>query len=138
MANTTTELIWIKSLLKELGIFQEHASVLWFDNVGATYLTSNPIFHARTKHVELDFHFVCERVSQHTFDVWFISSKDRVADVLTKLLMSTRFAFLCSKLHVEPHPFSLRVHVKEIELYVNLDETKTQTHKDEDKKIRLG
>jgi histone deacetylase 1/2 len=58
------ELIWIQSLLKELGIFQWNAPVLWCDNLGATYMTSNPMFHTRTKHIEVDFHFVREQVAR--------------------------------------------------------------------------
>jgi hypothetical protein len=53
-------MIWVKSLLKELAVFQPRPPRLWCDNLGATYLTVNPIFHARTKHIEVDFHFVRE------------------------------------------------------------------------------
>jgi histone deacetylase 1/2 len=64
IANVAAELIWIQSLLKELGIFQWNAPVLWCDNLGATYMTSNPMFHTRTKHIEVDFHFVREQVAR--------------------------------------------------------------------------
>jgi hypothetical protein len=57
---------------------------LWCDNLGATYLTANPVFHAWTKHIEIDFHFVRERVSAGELDVRFISSNDQLADVFTK------------------------------------------------------
>ena len=48
----------------ELGIKQHRTSCLWCDNLGATYLSANPVFHARTKHIEIDFHFVRERVAE--------------------------------------------------------------------------
>jgi hypothetical protein len=54
--------------------------------MGATYLTVNPIFHARTKHIEMDYHFVRERVAENALDVRFISTHDQLADVLTKPL----------------------------------------------------
>jgi hypothetical protein len=71
-------------VLKELGVFLSSPPVLWCDNLGATYLTANPVFHARTKHIEIDFHFVREKVALGALDVRFISTGDQLADVFTK------------------------------------------------------
>ena len=84
LANGAAEAIWVESLLKELGVSQQGVPVLWCDNLGATYLTANPVFHARTKHIEIDFHFVRERVASGALEVRFISSNDQLADVFTK------------------------------------------------------
>jgi hypothetical protein len=62
-ANAMTEIIWIQTLLDELGVPHPSATALWCDNLGATYLSANPIFHARMKHIEVDYHFVWERVA---------------------------------------------------------------------------
>jgi histone deacetylase 1/2 len=86
LANATAELIWVQSLLGELGVQQFRAPVLWCDNIGATYLSANQVFHARTKHIEVDFHFVRERVCRKQLEIRFISSNDQVADVFTKPL----------------------------------------------------
>jgi hypothetical protein len=86
LANATTEVIWLQSLLKELGVFQPRAPVLWCDNIGVVYLTANPVFYGRTKHVEVDFHFVRERVAEKALDVRIISSDDQLADIFTKAL----------------------------------------------------
>jgi hypothetical protein len=58
--------------------------ILWCDNIGATYLCSNPVFHTHTKHIEVDFHFVRERVAKKQLQIKFISSKDQVPNIFTK------------------------------------------------------
>jgi hypothetical protein len=68
--------------------------------LGATFLASNPIFHARTKHIELDYHFVREKVANGTIQVKFICSHDQLADALTKPLATARFQDLRCKLIV--------------------------------------
>jgi len=72
--------------------------------LGATYLSANPIFHARTKHVEVDYHFVRDRVAKKEIQIRFISSKDQLADVFTKPLSYSTFALLRSKFHVDNPP----------------------------------
>jgi hypothetical protein len=53
LANVTFEIIWIEYVLRELGIKQKTATVLWCDNLSAMYLSANPIFQARMKHVQV-------------------------------------------------------------------------------------
>ncbi|KAJ0788607.1 putative RNA-directed DNA polymerase [Helianthus annuus] len=103
IADTVAELIWLKSLLRELGL-DSMAPTLWCDNLGATYLTANPVFHARTKHVEVDYHFVREQVTQGKLNVKFISTDDQIADIFTKPLSSQKFEFLRSKLQIANRP----------------------------------
>jgi hypothetical protein len=91
IANGIAEITWLQSVLKELGVFQSHAQTLWCDNLGATFLTANSMFHARTKHKEIDFHFVREKVAAGALKVHFISSRDQLADIFTKALSRDMF-----------------------------------------------
>jgi len=86
MANATAELIWMESLLAELGIKLRQSPTLWCDNLGATYLSANLVFHARAKHIEIDFHFVRERVSNKLLQICLISTNEQLADGFTKAL----------------------------------------------------
>jgi hypothetical protein len=62
MANATDAIMWIQTLLKELCISSPKSARLWCDNMGAMYLSLNPVFHGRTKHIEVDYHFVSDQV----------------------------------------------------------------------------
>jgi histone deacetylase 1/2 len=84
LANATAEVMWVRTLLKELGVKGPKFARLWCHNLGATYMLANPVFHARTKYIEVDFHFVRERVAQGLLQIRFISTKDQVDDGFTK------------------------------------------------------
>lgn len=97
---TSSELIWLQYLLAELHVTLSSPPILWCDNIGATYLASNPMFHGCTKHVKIEYHFVRERVANKLRQIRFISSKDQIADIFTKPLGSPLFIHLTSKLTV--------------------------------------
>ena len=86
LANATPEIMWIQTLFFELGIKAPKVAKLWCDNIGAKYLSQNPVFHARTKHIEVDYHFVRERVAERLLEVEYVASQDQVADGFTKPL----------------------------------------------------
>lgn len=93
LATGTCEILWLQSLLAELGIRLNASHILWCDNLGATYLAANPVLHQKSKHmyIDLDFHFVQERIANRTLKVAFISTKDQISDALTKPLAAPRF-----------------------------------------------
>jgi len=100
IAFAASEVSWITSLVKELRLPCPRPPVIFCDNISAIYLTANPVFHQRSKHIEIDYHFVREKVACGQLCVKYISSTDQIADVFTKALSSSRFAHLRSKLTV--------------------------------------
>jgi hypothetical protein len=112
LAVTIAELYWLCMLFREIGIPFPTAPIIWCDNISALALASNPIFHARTKHIEVDYHFVREKVINDDMLVKFISIHDLVADIFTKGLSLTQFSYLKSKLLVLP-PINLKGAVKD-------------------------
>ena len=90
LANATAEVMWVQKLLTELKIPHSKVARLWCDNIGATYHSQNPVFHAQTKHIEIDFHIVRERVAQKLLDIRFISSNDQIADGFTKPISNVK------------------------------------------------
>ncbi|XP_019172816.1 PREDICTED: uncharacterized protein LOC109168230 [Ipomoea nil] len=107
LADVCAEVIWVLSLLREIGVTRVSIPKLWCDNLGATYLCVNPILHARTKHVEIDYHFVRDRVAKGEIQINFISTKDQLADIFTKALAGPRFNFLRDKLQFTSVPLSM-------------------------------
>jgi hypothetical protein len=95
-------------MLCDLGLYPSSPPTLWCDNIGATCLFANPAFHARTKHIQIDFHFVRDRVASKTLHVRFIPSKDNPADIFTKTTASPYFSLLRTKFNVVCPPSHLR------------------------------
>ena len=112
LASTAAELCWLRQVLKDLGIFLPSAPKLWCDNVSALAIASNLVFHARPKHLEIDYHFVCEKVLRRDLQVKYIAIGDQLADIFTKSLSTSQFVFLRSKIMVSIDPMVLRGDVK--------------------------
>jgi len=119
LATTTAELYWLRMLFRELQVSLPTPPNIWCDNMGAIALASNPIYHARTKHVEVDYHFIREKVLHKDVTINYISTQDQRADIFTKGLTSARFLFLRDKLMLVAPPISLREAVKTATLAVH-------------------
>ncbi|CAL2238866.1 unnamed protein product [Prunus armeniaca] len=107
LAYTAAELSWLHSIFRDLCIFLP-TPTLRCDNVSSIALASNPVFHSRTKHLEVDYHYVREKVIRGELRVNYICSQDQVTDLFTKGLSSSRFKALVFKLPVLQGPLSLR------------------------------
>ncbi|XP_058217520.1 uncharacterized mitochondrial protein AtMg00810-like [Rhododendron vialii] len=113
MAQTASELVWLQQLFSELLIPSSTPHVLWCDNKSAIALACNPVYHARTKHIELDYHFIREQVLNNQVVLYHINSEAQLADIFTKPLSVSRFQLLKSKLMVANPPMCLQGSVKE-------------------------
>ena len=89
VANVAAECCWLRHLLGELLQPVSKASIVYCDNVSAVYMTQNPVHHGRTKHVELDIHFVCEKVAVGDIRVAHVPARHQLADIMTKGLPTT-------------------------------------------------
>uniref|UniRef100_A0A2N9IPC5 Integrase catalytic domain-containing protein n=1 Tax=Fagus sylvatica TaxID=28930 RepID=A0A2N9IPC5_FAGSY len=114
LADTTAELLWLRWLLQDLGIDCSTAVPIHCDNRSAIQIAHNDVFHERTKHIEIDCHFVRHHLLQGTLQLRSVSSQDQLADIFTKPMPPGRFRDLISKLKlVSVHPtMSLRGDVR--------------------------
>ena len=100
VANATAECIWLRQLLGELHCTVDKASVAYCDNISAVYMSANPVHHKRTKHIELDIHFVREKVALGELRVLHVPTTQQFADVMTKGLPTATFEDFRSSLCV--------------------------------------
>ncbi|MCO5587017.1 hypothetical protein L7F22_040962 [Adiantum nelumboides] len=77
---------WLKLLLGDLGIQVQRPVVIHCDNLSSIQLAQNPVFHARTKHIEVHYHFIRERVLNGSIHLTFVRTDEQVVDVFTKAL----------------------------------------------------
>ncbi|GAV62321.1 LOW QUALITY PROTEIN: hypothetical protein CFOL_v3_05845 [Cephalotus follicularis] len=97
VTHTTAELMWLRSLLLEMGLLVSKPMKMFCDNQTVIYIASNPVYHERTKH-EVDCHFVRDAVMKKLVETPFVSSSGQLADVLTKSLFAPNFRMCCNKL----------------------------------------
>jgi hypothetical protein len=111
LAITTIEIFWLRMLFKELKVFLPSAPFLWCDNFSALALAFNLVFHARMKHIEVDYYFIWEKVLNRDVLLKFIFTGDQIVDIFTKGLSLAWLLFLKSKLMALLSPISLRGNV---------------------------
>ncbi|GKF38532.1 ribonuclease H-like domain-containing protein [Tanacetum coccineum] len=104
VANAVAETYWLRNLLCELHTPLSSATLVYFNNVSAVYLSCNPVQHQRTKHIEIDIHFVRDLVAAGQVRVLHVSSRYHFADILTKGLSSTLFEEFRSSLSIRYPP----------------------------------
>ena len=91
MAHGVCEILWLRKLLWSLGFKQKEAMKLYCDNKSAREIAENPVQHDRTKHVEVDRHFIKEKLERKIVSIPFVNSEEQLADILTHAVCSRRF-----------------------------------------------
>ena len=98
MALATCELIWLKHLLKDLRFGKDEQMKLLCDNQAVSHISSNPFFHKMTKHIEVDCHFIREKIASRCMTTSFVNCNDPLADIFTKSLRGPRIKYICDSL----------------------------------------
>nr|GEU84262.1 ribonuclease H-like domain-containing protein [Tanacetum cinerariifolium] len=108
VVNAVVEPCWLRNLLRELHTPLSFATLVYCDNVSAIYLSYNPVQHQRTKHIEIDIHFVRNLVAASQVRVLHVPSRYQFADIFIKGLSSALFEEFRSSLSVRCPPLKLR------------------------------
>jgi hypothetical protein len=98
MAHGVSEGLWLRRLLLELGLFEDKPIMLYCDNKTTINIANNPIQHDRTKHMEIDRHFIKDKLDEGTVYMPFVGIKKQIADVFTKELSITVFSNVIDKM----------------------------------------
>ncbi|RVW33229.1 Retrovirus-related Pol polyprotein from transposon RE1 [Vitis vinifera] len=98
MAQATCEIIWIHQLLCEVGMKCTMPAKLWCDNQAALHIAANPVYHERTKHIEVDCHFIREKIEENLVSTGYVKTGEQLGDIFRKALNGTRVEYFCNKL----------------------------------------
>ncbi|XP_020691953.1 uncharacterized protein LOC110106394 [Dendrobium catenatum] len=102
LASVVSYVLWFQRLVAEFQIPQSSPTTIFCDNTSAIALANNPVFHARTKHIEIDYHFISEHIHRQAIAIAHIATADQTAYILTKSLLPPRFQELRAKLTIRP------------------------------------
>ena len=104
LADTISEFLWIRWLLKDLGVSTSSATPLYCDNQSAIHIAHNDVFHEQTKHIEIDCHFICYHLVHGALKLISVSSKNQLADIFTKSHLKGCLRTLVDNLKLVSHP----------------------------------
>jgi hypothetical protein len=94
------EATWLRQLLHELQTLPSRCTLIYCDNISAVYLSTNPVQHQRTKHVEIDLHFIQEKVAIGQVRVLYVLMTSQFTDIFTKGFPSSVFNEFRSSLNI--------------------------------------
>ena len=91
MIGACCELTWLRYLLRDLGVLHREPTLLYCDNKAALHIAANPVFHERNRHIEMDCHYIQDKIQDGSIAIRFVNSAHQLADVLTKALVKEVF-----------------------------------------------
>ncbi|GAA0153679.1 transmembrane signal receptor [Lithospermum erythrorhizon] len=100
MAKLTCELKWMRGLLECVGVRLQGPMQVYYDSLSALHLARNPVFHERSKHIEIDCHFLRDALLDGTISASHVSTSSQLADIITKPLVANLFESFLSKLGI--------------------------------------
>ena len=98
----TVECVWLRRLMADLDVGQDSPTTIFTDSQSALAVARNPVFHARTKHIEVHYHYVRERLSAGEISLVYVPTQDNLADLFTKALSREKFEAFCKALGLLP------------------------------------
>ena len=102
MAQAASEIVFLRRFIGQFGCDVKEPTVLYADNLSAMALAKNPVFHSRTKHIDVQHHYIRECVDNGWINLVHVSTGEMMADVLTKPLARPKFREFCEKMGVGP------------------------------------
>jgi hypothetical protein len=101
MTKACCELTWLCHLLRDLGILHQESALLYCDNKASLHIAANPVFHWRTRHIEMDCHFIRDKIQDGSITTRHVDSEHQLANILTKPLRKEIFVPMVCKLGVK-------------------------------------
>ena len=100
MTAVTSEIAWLIALLSTFGHIHKEPTFLYCDNKAALHIAANLVFHERTKHIEIDCHFIREKIYGGVIKTFHVPTRHQLADLFTKPLNQKQFLYLLSKMNL--------------------------------------
>ena len=100
MPQSISEVIWIRQLLNEIGHKISMPAKLWCNNQVAIHIASNPVFHERTKSIQIDCYLIHEKIQEKIISIGHVRTDEQLGDIFTKALNGVWIDYICNKLGI--------------------------------------